>query len=165
VPVIGLADLQRNQLASGRTKDIDDLQQLPCSPAPPRHCEPLGSRTGLPRLKPRFPGYSATPRTPISQTGLPRLKPRFPGYSATPRTPISQTGLPRLKPRFPGYSATPRTPSSRTGLPRLKPRFAGYSVAARAPGLPDGLAPSETKVPRLLRDTTNPWAPGRACPV
>ena len=29
VPVIGLEDLKRNKLASGRTKDIDDLQQLP----------------------------------------------------------------------------------------------------------------------------------------
>lgn len=29
VPVIGLADLKRNKLASGRPKDIDDLQQLP----------------------------------------------------------------------------------------------------------------------------------------
>jgi hypothetical protein len=27
--VIGLADLKRNKLASGRPKDIDDLQQLP----------------------------------------------------------------------------------------------------------------------------------------
>jgi hypothetical protein len=29
VPVIGLADLQRNKLASGRPKDVYDLQQLP----------------------------------------------------------------------------------------------------------------------------------------
>jgi hypothetical protein len=29
VPVIGLSDLKRNKLASGRPKDIDDLQQLP----------------------------------------------------------------------------------------------------------------------------------------
>ena len=29
VPVIGLEDLKRNKLASGRPKDIDDLQQLP----------------------------------------------------------------------------------------------------------------------------------------
>ena len=29
VPIISLADLKRNKLASGRPKDIDDLQQLP----------------------------------------------------------------------------------------------------------------------------------------
>jgi hypothetical protein len=28
-PIISLADLKRNKLASGRPKDIDDLQQLP----------------------------------------------------------------------------------------------------------------------------------------
>ena len=29
VPIISLGDLKRNKLASGRPKDIDDLQQLP----------------------------------------------------------------------------------------------------------------------------------------
>ncbi|MEY3173326.1 MAG: hypothetical protein RLZZ436_1240 [Planctomycetota bacterium] len=29
VPIISLADLKRNKLASGRPKDLDDLQQLP----------------------------------------------------------------------------------------------------------------------------------------
>ncbi len=28
-PIIGLADFKRNKLASGRPKDIDDLQQFP----------------------------------------------------------------------------------------------------------------------------------------
>jgi hypothetical protein len=49
VPLISLADLRANKLASGRPKDLADLQRLPTDPSPPPHPKKPAKRRRRPK--------------------------------------------------------------------------------------------------------------------